>query len=113
MTTLEVSPEVRARRLAWIEALESDEYPQARYMLGNGCGYCCIGVGGMVLLPADERRPHPRHGLPLPPVSAYERLGTVLDFDARFSIHLQDMNDDRERDFRFIARFLRKAWGLT
>lgn len=36
--------EILAHRKAWVEALRSGEYPQAREKLFDGHGYCCLGV---------------------------------------------------------------------
>ena len=40
--TLDSTPE--EIRAAWIAALRSGEYTQARMVLFNGKGYCCLGV---------------------------------------------------------------------
>lgn len=43
---LEVSPdEVRENRAAWLAALRSGNYPQARRTLRHNDAFCCLGVG--------------------------------------------------------------------
>lgn len=41
--------QILEHRKAWLEALRSGNYPQARDQLFDGDGYCCLGVACTVL----------------------------------------------------------------
>ncbi len=134
-TAFEVAPDgvislsdevLRKNRLGWLAALESDEWQQGTGALVNqetvwdpGSGYvavpetqsfCCIGVSREVLNPGwalttNEYQVNNEWD--------YERVKDACGIDRRTVDHLIELNDERNRDFRFIARFLRKVWGLT
>lgn len=121
---------LRARRLEWIGALESGQFRQGQGALFNQHvtrwdseypeeaveidpdteSFCCLGVARRVITPTwmvgelVESEDGHRN---------YERVSNHLQLDGPVRTHLIDMNDDRGRSFPFIARFLRKIWGLS
>jgi len=47
--------DVRANRTKWVKALRSGKYEQAKGVLHNGTGYCCLGVLCVVAGMTPER----------------------------------------------------------
>lgn len=106
-----MNPELKQK---WIAALESGEYKQARKVLYDGEGYCCLGVLCRVAGATFEHS-----GLLFePPVLAGDRLddGQCLNGGALFRFGIDDneqtiligLNDGRCKSFKEIAAYIRE-----
>lgn len=110
-----MNPEVKK---AWVEALRSGKYPQAKGQLHNGEGYCCYGVLCELAVEAgivENRQYNPDAELcwydsvfSMPPVSVTSWAGFSPDFP-EVSVPesprtgLQNLNDECDYDFDQIA----------
>jgi hypothetical protein len=116
--------DLTARRLELIRTLESGRFPKARLMLyrradnvGHVRGYCCIGVGLRIQGVRPDRLNRELD-------TDYNRFCDLYDTTMLLRDWLTSMNDGSRRPLRkhifgnershpFIARCLRKVWGLT
>lgn len=129
--------ELKANRLAWIEALESGRFRQTKGTLrresetqvSNPIGFCCLGVA-CEISQAGEWHGSEYHIGELPDnfdsecdeQSNYINIGDgelpsnfrqlVLQLTAEEEIKLIDMNDKEEKNFHEIAEYLRTLWNL-
>jgi hypothetical protein len=104
--------DVKERRINWIKKLKSDKYQQGDGSLlsvfGDEMCYCCIGVyldGDVTWKPSDVMMTDNRDEL-------YRQFRRETEISLDMQTHLISMNDERGRDFKFIARFLEVVWGL-
>jgi hypothetical protein len=120
---------VVARRLRWIEALESGEYKQATKNLycpdeDAGDSYCCLGVACVLMgtgkFKSDAYRVIDDNGYCICTVGAegvsaggeeYALEGFICGESDLFDT-LVEMNDNEGRTFKQIASYLRKRWHL-
>jgi hypothetical protein len=135
---IELSETSRARMLAWVEALESDEYEQGTGYLefeeDNTVYHCCLGVLCRVAmadgLTVDTAQTPTVRGTRSQTGSASRFAGSltsapqvVLDWLLSQEDLLNDvmldqnvlirMNDILDRDFRQIAAYLRETYSLN
>lgn len=134
--------DILKHRIEWIYRLKSDKYTQHTFALATVLGYdedtdrqqvglCCIGVAvagahdwkwdsaadeeSNVIILTDDQSFHYDYfraymGVPRKTLRPVDANGKVTK---DFLDHLVHMNDNRKRDFKFIARFLEIAWGIT
>ena len=120
-----------ARRLDWIRELETGDRNQTTGLLcqirKNVPSYCCLGVARDVETPGYFQGEDFKYSFN--EEMDYDFVREYYEFDVKMMDHLIAMNDGSEiigdygvirvgnhsakRDFKFIARFLRKVWGLT
>lgn len=116
---MEVTEEVTAFRLRWLEALESGKYPQASHKLRTPLGFCCLGVAcdisglGEWVDPQPEAVAYEFHatlggvGISLMPIAVERALGMNNE---QLSMAMS-MNDGGAR-FADIASRFRQLWNL-
>lgn len=96
------------RRKAWIRSLRSGSYNQvANSLYIEGYGYCCIGVA-LSIEGADDYSMERAEADGL----FYNNFKAIYDVSKKLENYLIEMNDKRDRDFKFIARFLEVAWQI-
>lgn len=108
--------EIGARRLKWIEALESGEYKQGKKQLGDAkTGFCCLGVGCMVLGTAYQPE-HDNSGDFADLVGLHTADADIFKIDKEGDYvpayfydesSLMIANDDTTAGFKRIGRFIR------
>ena len=75
MTTITPTKEQLENRRKWVAALRSGAYRQAKAVLYDGAGYCCLGIACVALgLLPDKERHFDTFSALLPP-SIAKRLG--------------------------------------
>jgi len=83
----------------WLLALRSGDFKQCRDVLHDGDGYCCLGVGEVVMNRTKHRkRVHDR----------YRAIQLYFGYAPKYEAALIDKNDDRKWNFRRIADYIEK-----
>jgi hypothetical protein len=103
----------------WIDALLSDDYEQTTGALQDNTGYCCIGVGCKVLIPADKIR-YKEGSLRSKLIAGGDSMIQSHapdwfklindDFELRHGIGLIALNDNEGYTFKQIAQLLIKYY---
>lgn len=95
----------------WIAALDSGEYRQSYCMLQDERGFCCLGVGCSVTIPAKLLQLNASGSIyghmPTAQLAAPNWLKEIdLNFDAKTGRTLASLNDDEGYAFPEIATLL-------
>jgi len=100
----------------WIKALRSGEFSQTHSRLQDKHGYCCIGVGCKVLIPAEKQALDYSNRY-LVGGNAYLQPGAPLwflkinkDFEKRYGKSLVTLNDTDKLSFNQIADLLEQIY---
>ncbi len=97
----------------WIEALDSGEYKQTKGVLQDKKGFCCLGVGCVVLIPKIKLKKD-GEGFITGAMPDDQKASPIwlqdinLDFNERAEGHSQltELNDDKQFTFTEIATML-------
>lgn len=105
--------EIHENRVIWIEALESNKYPQARFKLFNGKGYCCLGVAEKVLTEESpfEKTPGTEISI-IANRSRYSKIRNLLGLSKDDELLFIRYNDNQKLSFPQIAQKAREMWGI-
>ena len=96
--------EIHENRVIWIEALESNKYPQARFKLFNGKGYCCLGVAEKIFTGESSSE--------ILGFNRYLKIGSFLGLSEDDKYLFIMYNDTLKLSFPQIAQKARKMWGI-
>lgn len=105
--------EIHENRVIWIEALESNKYPQARGRLFNGEGYCCLGVAEKIFTGESsfEKTPETEVSI-IANRSRYSKIGSFLGLSEDDKYLFIIYNDCRKLSFPQIAQKAREIWRI-
>lgn len=119
---MKISPEVKARRLAWIERLERNEDPQTQWWLRDRSGFCCLGVYCDMRLAELDAQWEGRYAPSGDEFqfSVYgEQLTSGLSKDLMEELHMTyqlhghcQLMNDKGSTFPQIAAMLRHRWRM-
>ena len=109
---------IRENRAAWVAALRSGDYKQARVALQAINGHCCLGVACEVM---EKRGMATRRqgeedgeaggklkGILLTGYPEHVAIARALGLDEREARKLVKMNDERRQSFEQIANYIER-----
>lgn len=96
--------EIHENRVIWIEALESNKYPQTRFKLFNGKGYCCLGVAEKIFTGESSSE--------ILGFSRYLKIKNLLGLSKDDELLFIRYNDNQKLSFPQIAQKAREMWGI-
>lgn len=106
----------------WLDALESDEYPQGKNALNTGNGFCCLGVACEIFKTDSVEMGECSDGITyndnwetaprfvIEALGLYGELGEAAP--CTMANKLATLNDDENRTFREIAAIIKTEPGV-
>ena len=115
---MKITKEVRQHRIAWLKALRSRKYSQAREVLNDGEAFCCLGVacdisglgewdGALDYVIKTDSRFDEESSTDLSPT-----MQKWLGISGVAQTHAINLNDRTKFSFKQIADHFEKRWRM-